>query len=95
MVTLGRGGVVANRGGDMVEEKGRHNKMGDERDIWEKGGREKGGWGVEGRAGWGNEGRSWFSAEGALLLRYQCGTTQGLVIVKSYQLTMGHQGIRG
>lgn len=43
----------------------------------------------------GNEGRSCFSVEGEDSLRQQRGTTHGLVIVKSYQLTMGHQGIRG
>lgn len=32
---------MRNRSGNVVEGKGRPNKMGDERDIWEKGGRVK------------------------------------------------------
>lgn len=96
---LGERCQLWNRSRDLVEGKGRPNKMVNERDIWEKGGRVKKGRIEQGKARGGvnlrNKGRSWFSAEGVLSLRQQCGTTQGLVIVKSYQLTMGHQGIRG
>lgn len=49
-------------------------------------GREKSGASVEGR------GSPWRLL---LSLGQQCGTTQGLVIVKSYQLSRGHEGIRG
>lgn len=56
-----------------MEAKGKHDKMGDERDIWERGGGgkerivggEEGGRGSQGR----KEGRSQFSAEGWLSLR--------------------------
>lgn len=57
----------------MVEGKGRPNKMGDERDIWEKGGREKKGRVKQRKERGGtnlrSEGRSWFSEEGALSRR--------------------------
>lgn len=43
----------------------------------------------------GNVGEVEVLTEGVISLRKQCVTTQGLVIVKSYQLTMGHQGIKG
>lgn len=53
-----------------MQGKGRHNKMRDERDIWEKGSREKGGMKrgrLQGRVGRGNGER--FSMEGVCSLR--------------------------
>lgn len=71
--------VGANRRGGVKEEKGRHNS------VKEK----EGAWG-------GGEGRKvvvlW---EGRVLFKVPVGTPHILVIVKSYQLTMRHQGIRG
>lgn len=56
----------------MVEGSGGYNEMRDERDIWEKGSREKGRLkrrSYRGGLDGGGEGRSWFSVEGALSLR--------------------------
>lgn len=64
------------RRGHSAAREGRHRKMTDEKDIWEK--KQRGEWGGlkwrsyrggsdMGAGGW-NEGRSWFSVEGALSL---------------------------
>lgn len=73
MVTLGTGGNRGDVVGSVVVGGALgYNKMRDERDIWEKGNREKGG--LKGRSyrggsGGGIEGRSWLSVEGAHSLR--------------------------